>query len=84
MLKSPIPPTIKEIEAIANKKVVVLSTVSDPISGKADWLIAGQTPAEKHGSFTNSDSIVQSFRRAIRNEQNNNDLDLQPPYLVFG
>ena len=62
-------------EKIGKAKVMMLATVPDTISAKAEWLIAGQTPAEKHGSFTNFQGMVQTFRRALRGDRNVNDLD---------
>ncbi|MBN2008436.1 (2Fe-2S)-binding protein [candidate division KSB1 bacterium] len=62
------------VKDLTKLKLIVLSTERDVVSDKADYLIAGQTPAEKHGSFTNIDGLVQPFRRAIRGEQNTSDL----------
>lgn len=55
-------------------QTVVLSTVVDQVISKAKWVIAGRTPAEKHGSFTNCDGIVQPFRRALKGNDNFDDL----------
>ena len=43
---------------------------------KAKWAIAGRTPVEKHGSFTNCDGIVQPFRRALKGTDNYEELSL--------
>lgn len=58
--------------AVNGLKKIMLTTVIDDVSKKADWCIAGKTPVEKHGSFTNCDGIVQPFRKAV-NENNNYD-----------
>lgn len=55
-------------------QVIVLSTVADDVTSKAKYVIAGRTPAEKHGSFTNCDGIVQPFRRALKGNDNFEDL----------
>ena len=62
------------LEKLAGLKLITLSTISDQISAKADWVIAGRTAAEKHGSFTNCDGIVQPFRRAVWGEDNFDEL----------
>lgn len=62
----PVPPT----RDIGDLNIIALSTISDQISDKAKWTIAGRIPAEKHGSFTNCDGLVQPFHRALRSENN--------------
>lgn len=61
-------------EKLDGLELVVLSAVRDQISDKAKWLVAGRTPAEKHGSFTNCDGVVQPFRKAVNGIDNYDDL----------
>jgi NADH-quinone oxidoreductase subunit G len=70
------------VEQLHTPKLIVLSTSSDAVSDHAEWCIAGQTPAEKHGSFTNCNALVQPFRRALRGEQNVNDLQFFVDLLI--
>ncbi|MCU0644459.1 MAG: hypothetical protein MUC94_09365, partial [bacterium] len=48
--------------------------IRDQVFEKAKWAIAGRISTEKHGSFTNIDGIVQPFRRAIKAEDNFDEL----------
>ncbi|MBN1352158.1 (2Fe-2S)-binding protein [candidate division KSB1 bacterium] len=61
-------------DKIKKTNILALSTVIDAISSKAKWALAGRTPAEKYGSFTNCDGIVQTFRRALKGDDNFEDL----------
>jgi len=70
------------IEKLEGLQHIVLATTSSQISDKAKWVIAGRTPAEKHGSFTNCDGIIQSFRRAIRGSNNIDDLTFFVDILI--
>lgn len=56
-------------------QLISLSAIKDQISDKAKWAIAGRFAYEKHGSFTNCDGIVQPFRRALKGENNNDELN---------
>ncbi|MBD3288566.1 2Fe-2S iron-sulfur cluster binding domain-containing protein [candidate division KSB1 bacterium] len=62
------------VEKLDGLELVALSTARDQISDKAKWVIAGRSPVEKHGSFTNCDGVVQSFRKAINGIHNYDDL----------
>lgn len=62
------------LEKIDGLKIICLSAISDHIWEKASWAIAGRFSTEKHGSFTNCDGIVQCFRRAVKGENNFDDL----------
>ena len=55
-------------------QIISLSAKKDQVSDKAKWAIAGRFAAEKHGSFTNCDGIVQLFRRALKGENNFDEL----------
>ena len=55
-------------------QIISLSAMRDQVSDKAKWAIAGRFAAEKHGSFTNCDGIVQPFRRALKGENNYDEL----------
>ena len=61
-------------EKLKNAQTIVLSTVAEDMNSKAKWIIAGRTAPEKHGSFTNCDGIIQPFRRALKGEDNFDDL----------
>jgi hypothetical protein len=61
-------------EKLDGLELVVLSAVRDQISDKAKWLVAGRTSAEKHGSFTNCDGVIQPFRKAVNGIDNYDDL----------
>jgi len=60
-------------EVPANVKVILLATTREPLAGQAHWRIAGRTPAEKSGSFTNADGVVQSFKGAVPGSDNFDD-----------
>ena len=62
------------MEKLSGLKLFTISTIKDQVADRSDWLIAGKTPAEKHGSFTNFNGTVQSFRRAVKGEDNYDDL----------
>ena len=62
------------MEKLAGLQIVSLSAMKDQISEKARWSIAGRLSFEKHGSYTNFDGIVQPFRRAIKAENNFDEL----------
>ena len=64
------------IENISGLKIIALSTFPDQITDKSSWTISGCIPAEKHGSFTNCDEIVQTFRRALKGSDNYDELML--------
>ncbi len=61
-------------EKLKNQRLIMLTTISEPITAKSEYLIAGRIPAEKHGSYTNSDGIVQPFRRAVKGTDNCDEL----------
>ncbi len=58
------------MEKLAGLQLISLSAIKDQIHEKAKWSIAGRISTEKHGSFINVDGYVQSFRRAIKGEDN--------------
>ena len=62
------------IEKLDGLQLISLSAIADQIYEKAKWSIAGRISAEKHGSFTNCDGIIQPFRRAIKGENNFDEL----------
>ncbi len=62
------------VEKIGSLKIICLSAIADQIWEKANWAIAGRFSTEKHGSFTNEDGLVQPFRRALKGENNFDDL----------
>jgi hypothetical protein len=62
------------VDKLTDFQLIVLSPFPDQISDKSKWTIAGRTPAEKHGSFTNSENITQAFRRALKGKDNFDDL----------
>jgi len=61
-------------EKLDGLEIVSLAAMSDSIWDRARWAIAGRFSTEKHGSFINCDGIVQSFRRALKGEDNFDDL----------
>lgn len=63
----PLPTRLKAV------KTIVLSTIIDESTQKADWLIAGKTPAEKSGSFTNCEGKIQKFQQATQGVENYDD-----------
>lgn len=62
------------MEKLAGLEIISLSAINDQVSDKAKWAIAGRLALEKHGSFTNCDEIVQPFRRALKGENNFDEL----------
>ncbi len=62
------------MEKLAGLQLIALSAIKDQVYEKAKWSIAGRISTEKHGSFTNVDGYVQSFRRAIKGEDNYDEL----------
>ena len=62
------------MDKLGGLQIMSLSAMKDQVSDKAKWAIAGRFAAEKHGSFTNCDGIVQPFRRAIKGENNYDEL----------
>ncbi|MDZ7400932.1 MAG: hypothetical protein ONB37_12290, partial [candidate division KSB1 bacterium] len=64
------------MEKLAGLQLIALSAIKDQVFEKAKWSIAGRISTEKHGSFTNIDGYVQSFRRAIKGENNFDELTL--------
>jgi NADH-quinone oxidoreductase subunit G len=61
------------MKKLSGLQLISLSTMKDQVSDKAKWAIAGRFATEKHGSFTNCDGIEQTFRRAIKGEDNYDD-----------
>ena len=62
------------VDKLDGLQIISLSAMRDQVSDKAKWAIAGRFAAEKHGSFTNCDGIVQPFRRALKGENNYDEL----------
>ncbi len=62
------------MEKIDGLNLIVVSAVADQAWDKAKYNLAGRMSVEKHGSFTNFDGIVQDFRRAIKGEDNFDEL----------
>jgi len=62
------------MEKLAGLQLIALSAMKDQAFEKAKWAIAGRISTEKHGSFTNIDGIVQPFRRAIKGDNNFDEL----------
>ena len=62
------------IEKLDGLQLIALSAIKDQIYDKAKWSIAGRISTEKHGSYTNIDGIVQPFRRAIKGDNNFDEL----------
>lgn len=62
------------MEKLAGLQLIALSAIKDQVFDKAKWSIAGKISTEKHGSFTNIDGMVQPFRRAIKAEDNLDEL----------
>jgi NADH-quinone oxidoreductase subunit G len=59
--------TTKEISAAVGKKFLVLiDTLANDLTGKADVLLPGATWMEKSGTFENAAGRLQSFQQAIR------------------
>jgi NADH-quinone oxidoreductase subunit G len=54
-------------------KVILLAATKEPLADQAHWRIAGRTPAEKNGSFTNADGLVQSFKCAVTRSESFDD-----------
>lgn len=61
------------VELPANVKLILLATSKETIAETAQWRIGGRTPAEKSGSFTNAEGLVQSFKRAVNGQENFDD-----------
>jgi NADH-quinone oxidoreductase subunit G len=62
------------IENLSGLQLIGISAIKDQVFEKAKWSIAGRISTEKHGSFTNIDGIVQPFRRAIKGDNNFDEL----------
>ncbi len=62
------------MEKLAGLQLISLSSLKDQAFEKAKWSIAGRISTEKHGSFTNIDGIIQPFRRAIKGDDNFDEL----------
>jgi len=62
------------MEKLNGLQLIALSAVKDQVFEKAKWALAGRISTEKHGSFTNCDGIVQPFHRAIKGEDNFDEL----------
>jgi len=62
------------MEKLDGLHLIALSAISDQVFEKASWSIAGRISTEKHGSFTNIDGIVQPFRRALKGDNNFDEL----------
>jgi NADH-quinone oxidoreductase subunit G len=62
------------MEKLNGLQIISLSAMKDQVSDKAKWSIAGRVASEKHGSYTNCDGIEQTFRRAIKGEDNYDEL----------
>ena len=62
------------IENLSGLQLIAISAIKDQVFEKAKWSIAGRISTEKHGSFTNINGIVQPFRRAIKGDNNFDEL----------
>ncbi len=62
------------IENLSGLQLIAISAIKDQVFEKAKWSIAGRISTEKHGSFTNIDGIMQPFRRAIKGDNNFDEL----------
>jgi len=61
-------------EKLDGLDLIVLSAMADQIWEKAKYNLAGRISSEKHGSFTNFEGITQNFRRAVKGEDNYDEL----------
>jgi NADH-quinone oxidoreductase subunit G len=59
---------------VAGLQIISISPMKDQIFEKARWQIAGRFNTEKHGSYTTCDGIVQTFRRAVKGDDNVDEL----------